>query len=150
MPLAAMVDTSSGLRPYLSDRRPQNGSPKKVPTEKAEKISAICQGGAPNDLAKNGSNGTMIPKPSMLRKMRPISESAAQGGGVASCGGVSDMAEVLGSAGGRGKVQPDILRRSAFGVGAAPQATRRKLRILPLQLGAEGRFGLRVEGLAAR
>ena len=39
------------LRPYLSDSRPQKGSPKKVPTEKAEKISAICQAGASNDLA---------------------------------------------------------------------------------------------------
>ena len=46
-----MVMISSGLRPYLSESRPQNGSPKKVPIEKAEKIRAISQGSASNDLA---------------------------------------------------------------------------------------------------
>ena len=33
----------------------------------------------------------MIPKPSMFRKIRPISDNAAHGGGVASRGGVSDI-----------------------------------------------------------
>ena len=51
-----------------------------------------AQGAAFIDLAKKGSNGTMIPKPSMLMKMTAISDGAAHWDGVdPSRGAVSDM-----------------------------------------------------------
>ena len=86
-----MPELPSSVR--IREVGPRDGfqnEPEVIPT--AEKIRLICQGAACSDLAKNGSNGTMIPKPSMLMKMTAISDGAAHGdGGDASRGALSDM-----------------------------------------------------------
>ena len=50
-PLQKMVPSRIGRRPMRSDSRPQNGSAKKLPMEKAVKIQVTCQAGAWKDWA---------------------------------------------------------------------------------------------------
>ena len=62
-----IVTISTGLRPIRSDNRPQNGSPRNWPNEKAENSSVTCHAGALNARAKNGSSGITRPKPAIIR-----------------------------------------------------------------------------------
>src|SRR4051794_18979489 len=106
----------------------------------------------------------MIPKPSMLMKMTAISDSAAREGGAASRGGVSDMVRQLRDQAPSGKARGVGISGYRVSVGERPhrsavicdcqrdgdsgRAGSRALRVLPLQLRAERRLGLLVEGLA--
>ena len=62
-----MVMISTGLRPIRSDSRPQKGSPRNWPKEKAENSRVTCQAGALNARAKNGSSGITRPNPAIIR-----------------------------------------------------------------------------------
>ena len=51
----------TGLRPQRSDRRPHRGAATNCARENAVIRSVTWLGGASNDSAKNGRNGTMMP-----------------------------------------------------------------------------------------